>query len=261
MYIKVEYLQYIHYLYFALGMFSLSNSILIGLGSASSVFLIAFYGIFMVISWTIAIGVRRMISNYFIVDSSASIARHVLLAVLSSCAAIAMWVYLDQALILSLGIVSVNYFALFMVLIWYVFYKTKMAGKLLRSYNSRVLNKSKSLFITTRDKKDMAKLITDNDIRDYRYSSNGEVDNALLSIWTNRENEEKVVEMIGEIEIILTTKKIELLKRYIVRASRIDRVPKELKDMDNRLLKLEDNLMEYERFYYNKVKAKKADSE
>jgi hypothetical protein len=261
MYIKVQHLQYIHYFYFTIGLFSLSNSILIGMGSPFSIFLIAFYAIFMVISWLVAIGVRRMIRDYFIIDSAASITKHVLLSVLASCSAVVMWVYLDQALIVSVGIVSVNYFALFMAFVWYVFYKTKMLEKVLQSYNNRVLKKCKGLFITTRDRKGMPKLVSDNDIRDYRYSSNGDVDSNLLSIWTNREDEGKIMEIIGEIEIILATKKIELLKRYIVRASKIDHVPKELKDMDKRLLNLESRLMGYERFYHNKIKSKNPGSE
>ena len=259
MIITLRQLQFIHYYYFAMGIFSLSNAFFIGFGSPFSLIFLAFYGTNSAVAWYMSMVTRKRMKTYVVIQSLGFAIRHVIVTVVTVLATAMVWasgVIPDVGLLNTL--LMVNYFVMFMAGMWYVITRTDLTRGLFQIYDDRIFRKSKKFIIKMRYAYHNffgRQLITEHEIRDYKFGIIKEADENFVSAWKNRKKLQYVLECMGRIEIALARYALSILKETIDDLRR--EPPSEqnirlIKQSENEARDEEHDIMEYEKEFYRK---------
>jgi hypothetical protein len=257
MIVTVDQLKLIHYFYFVMGIFGLTNALFMGFGSPFLAIFLALYMVNSSVSWYIAHVARKKMSDYVVVNSLGFFISHTLLTILTVAGTTLIWVseiitdvYLLSALLMT------NYFVFFLAGLWYCLMRLDFVRDLFTIYDSYVFTKSKGFIIKVKDKYQAyfgRSLVTDEEIREYKYGTIKEVDGNLMSAWRNKSKTQYVLECLGRIELSMTSHALERLREKIsfLRASAEGQ--NSIKRAEEQLREKERNMMEYEKAFYRKT--------
>lgn len=219
MIITVRQLQIIHYYYFAMGIFSLTNAIFVGFESFFSLIFLGFYGANSAVAWYLAMVARKRMRTYVVVQSMGFAVRHVIVTLLAVLATSLIWVtdiIPDTGLLNSL--LMVNYFVMFLAGMWYVIARTDLTKGAFQIYDNHVFRKSKKLIIRMRHAYHNffgRQLVTEHELQDYSFGLIREADENFMNAWKNRKNLQYVLECMGRIEIALARSSLARLNESI----------------------------------------------
>jgi hypothetical protein len=260
MIITVRQLQLIHYYYFIMGIFALSNAIFLGIGSPYFLLFIMFYIVNSTISWYIAVVARETMKNYIIIQSLAFAIKHMIATVAAVAIAAVIWMggTMMEFSVLS-ALLMTNYMILFLAGIWYVLTRTDFAKKLFPLYDDYMFRRSRNFVIRTREKNWKyfgIRLITEREITNYKYGTLPDVDSNMLSAYRNRGQLRYVMECIGRIEMLLSQMLIERLSDEIKTARLMYRDGSsdwKLREMENMIIQERQNYKKFEMRFYEKT--------
>lgn len=111
-----------------------------------------------------------------------------------------------------------NYFVLFLAGLWYTLTMTDFVRDLFTIYDSYLFKKSKGFILKIRTaywNYFGRQLVTEEDIRRYKYGAIQEVDENLISAWKNRKKLQYVLECLGRIELSMARHALQSLKEKI----------------------------------------------
>lgn len=212
LYIGAEYFQIVHYYYFCMGMFSFTAAVIFGF--PYSILFMAFCVLNSGISWYVSWFTQKKMKRFVIIGSSSYMVSHVFLTVMISCMTIFMWyygVFMMEFLIES--IVQVNFFVFFLGMMWYILTRFDMVSGLFDYFDTLALRRAKKLILSSREKLDLKKLMTDASIKSYKPGTEPEIDSLLISIWKQKKSNLK--ENIHEFEMMMCENAIERLRNRI----------------------------------------------
>ena len=247
MYIRIEHLQLIHYVYFCFGIFTFSTAII--LNSAMplfSYFFFVFYAINSAISWYISFAAKRSLEGVIIFHSLKFIAKHIILTLLTVVFTIALWCFDPWGFLLVDLAIAANYFVFFSAVIWFFFVKLRIVQRFLRIFDTDSMDKAKDVMIKALSLK-KEHIIDDYDIRSYRYGTNPEIDKIFVSAMKNKNNKEHIKRLLGEAEILLCTQIIESIQKKLDFLMEHGADKSEIAKYERMLMKKQQKLMEYER--------------
>ncbi len=260
MIITVRHLQIIHYYYFAIGMFSLTNAFFIGFDSIFSLIFIVFYAINSGVSWYIASVARKRMKDYIILQSLVFSIKHIVVTVASVAVTTLVWV---SGIIPDVGLLNTllmaNYFVLFLAGMWYMIIKTDLAKGYFTIYDNLKFRRSKEFIIKVRNEHNRffgRELVTDNVIRAYRFGSVMEVDNNMISAWRNKDNLQYALGCMGMIELALARNVVDDLRGKVLQRGAMPSTPDNQRILSGSQRELEEeerDIMEYEKVFYRKT--------
>ncbi len=260
MIITVGQLKLIHYYYFAMGIFSVTNAFFVGFGSLFSILFMAFYGVNLVISMYIATVARRRMRDYIIIQSLGFFLKHVLITVATVGVTTLIWVsnvFQDVGLLSTM--IFVNYLFLFLAGMWYILARTEFTHDLFQFYDTRIFRKSKKFMISIRRMNRTyydRQLVTERDIDTYKFGSIKVVDENILDAWKNKEQGKFVMECMGRIELSIARFNLEDLQEKVSNLGLRTRDPlliKELEKYEKRLKEKRKEIMLYEKEFFRKT--------
>jgi hypothetical protein len=258
MIVTINHLKLIHYFYFFMGIFGLTNAIFMGIGTPFSMIFLAFYAVNSGVSWYMANVARKRMSDYVVVQSLGFFIKHSILTVLTVGGTTLLWfseIITDLNLLSSL--LTVNYFALFLAGLWYGLIRMGFVSSLFTIYDSYLFRKAKGFMIRIR-KAYMdffgRQLVTESEIRDYGYGTIKDVDENLISAWKNRNKLQYVLECMGRIELSMARHALqELRERIILLLTSLDDERSRLvKRAELELRYKEGEIRKYEKAFYLK---------
>jgi hypothetical protein len=260
MIITVKQLKLIHYFYFVIGIFGLTNAILLGVGSLFSLIFLGFYIANSGVSWYIAYVARRKMRDYLVVQSSSFFVNHTLLTLVTVALTIAVWVSgLITDLVLLNSLLLINFYVLFMAGMWYALTRTDFVSELFSVYDNFVFGRSKEFIIGIKRKNRGifgSDLVTDKSIRDYKYGTIQEVDYNLVTAWKNRKNKKFAIECMGRIQLTIASKAIDKIQEDLFALGGLpDRYENQklIKQTKEEIKRRERDLMYFERNFYKKT--------
>jgi hypothetical protein len=260
MIVTVNQLQLIHYYYFIMGIFSLTNAFFMGFGSPFSLIFLAFYTLNSLISWYMASVARKRMSDYVIVQSLRFFMTHTILTILTVGGTTLVWVsgLIPDIFLLNMLLMA-NYFVLFLAGLWYILTRTDFVGSLFTVYSSRLFRKSKGFIIRVKETYwDFfgRQLVTEEDIKNYKYGTISEVDENLISAWKNRGKLQYVLECLGRIELSLARHALQYLREKLsfLKTSQSSAENERLINRtESELSEKQRDIMEYEKAFYKKA--------
>ena len=260
MIITIRQLKLIHYYYFAMGIFGLTNAILIGFGSIFSIIFIIFYVLNSGVSWYVALVARKKMTDYVIVQSLGFFVRHVAVSVLTVGATTLFWI---SGLVPDAGLLNTmlmaNYFVLFVAGLWYMPPRTDFVGELFTIYDNYLFKKSKSFMLGVRRAHREffgRELVTETQIRDYEYGTINDVDDNLISAWKNKSKMQYVLECLGRIEISLSRFALKIMREKLFFLGGLSDTYENQKlrdDAKRELAEREKDVNEFEKSFYRKT--------
>ena len=259
MIVTVEQLRAIHYFYFAMGIFGFANAFFVGLGSPLSMLFIAFYIVNSAVGWYMAYVARKRMAKLVVVQSRGFFITHTVLALLVAGLVSLIWASaaIPEIQILNMVLVA-NYFAAFLAGLWYAATRAEFVKDLFMIYDNYLFRKSKRFIITMKYAyRDFfgRQIVSDDEIRRYKYGTIEEVDDNLMSAWRNRKKIQYVLECLGRIELYIARHSIDLLKEKISflitspdsgHRNQVGRVQRELRERERKIL-------EYEKVFFHKT--------
>jgi len=259
MIVTVNQLKLIHYFYFAMGIFGLTNSVFMGFGSPLSMIFLAFYAVNSGVSWYMAHVARRKMSSYVVVQSLGFFINHAIVTVLTVGGTALIWV---SGLIPDLHLLSTllmaNYFAMFLAGLWYGLIRADFIRGLFTVYDSYLFKKAKAFIIRIREAYwDFfgRQLVAEGEIQGYEYGTIREVDENLLSAWKNRKKLQYVLECLGRIELSMARHALQQLREKIsfLRMTPGSEREKPIARAEGELQEKENEIMRYEKAFYRKT--------
>ncbi len=259
MIITVGQLRLIHYYYFAMGVFGAVSAFFVGLDSLFSLLFLGFFLVNSAVSWYMAFVSNRRMRDYLILESGRFLAEHtIVIAIVVAFASIA-WTQLPIGdLVMLRTVMLANYFVLFIAGMWYGATKTDFVKGLFTIYDSYLFRKSKEFILKVKAAHRShfgREIASDNEIRDYRYGSNSEVDSNLVSAWKNRSKKQYVLECLGRIELALARDALKFLRDEI-RGLMVYEDSERKKMAGKAALELkrkERDIMEFEKAFYSRA--------
>jgi hypothetical protein len=259
MIITIGQLKLIHYYYFAMAIFGVVNAFFVGFDSLFSQVFLVFYILNSGVSWYIANVARKKMKDYVVIQSLRFFLNHVIITVLTVGVTLVIWisgVLTDVNLLKTL--MTANYFALFLAGLWYAFSRTDFAKELFTVYDSYLFKKCKEFIIKIKDRYRNffgGEIVSDEDIKRYKYGTNTEVDTNLVSAYQNRSKIQYVLECLGRIELSLARSAIDYLKERIgvLKISNDPANERLIQRAEKMLIQKERNIVDYEKAFYSKT--------
>ena len=216
-YLRPEYFQTIHYYFFAIGIFTLTDAFLFSYSSMISYLLFGFYALDSVISWRISWTMQRRMKDLMVMQSRRYWSSHIILTVWSAGLAVALWLAFEaDAEALLFSILMINFFLVFLGGIWYAFSRFRIAGRYFEWQEGKTIGSGKSALLSFR-KKSRLRLVDDQVISGYRKGAIPSVDQ-LFSRMSGRQRGEDAAAIAGhfrEIELKLCEARIRELERKL----------------------------------------------
>jgi hypothetical protein len=259
MIITVGQLKFIHYFYFAMAIFGFVNAFFVGFESLFSLLFLAFYVLNSLVSWYMASVARKRMRRYVVIQSRRFLINHVILTVATVGLTLLIWVSgLVTDINLLRGLMTANYFTLFLAGLWYALSRTDLFKELFTVYDSYLFRKSRDFIIRIREKYRRhfgREIVSDKEIREYSYGTIREVDSNLMSAYQNRSKLQYVLECLGRIEMSLARHAAGMLKERIgdLRMSTDARAQRLAQEAERTLAQKEENIREYERNFYSRA--------
>jgi hypothetical protein len=179
-YIAPEYFQTIHYYFFSLGIISFTSAVLFwGYGIYTYLFII-FYIVHSIISWYISWFMYLKMKEIFIINTLRYSLAHVFLTLWTGGLSVLFWYFFStqyEAMLTSL--LAINFFAVFLGVIWYLITRFKLTEKVFEWQESKDLRSARGSVIKFR-KDEKIKLVEDNLMKKYHFGSNSNVDRLFL---------------------------------------------------------------------------------
>jgi hypothetical protein len=259
MIITIRQLQAIHYYYFCMGIFSLSNAFFMGFDSLFSFIFLGFYAANSAVAWFVANVSRKRMKDYIVIQSRGFAIRHVAATVLTVIATTIIW---SSNAIPDVGLLNAllmaNYTVMFLAGMWYVITRTDLSRELFAVYDNHAFGRSKSFIIRVRQvhwKMFGRHLVTESDIRSYKYGSLKGVDENMTDAWRHRKKMQYVLECMARIELALARRSLGELKERI---SSLKLSPESrdnlrlIRESEQEYVQEERDIMEYEKEFYRK---------
>ncbi len=249
MYVRIEHLQLIHYLYFCFGIFTFSTAILLYSELPYfSYFFFIFYAINSTISWYISFVAKRSLEGVIIFRSVKFFAKHIVLTLLTVLFTIALW-YFDPWGVLLLDIaIAANYFVFFSAVIWYLFIKLRIVQRFLSIFGTDSFTKAKEILIKTLSI-EKNHIINENDIHSYKYGTNPEIDKIFLDVMRKKHDKEKTKQLLAEAEILLCTEIINAIQKKLDFLMEHGADKSKILEYERMLMRKQQKLMEYEKAF------------
>lgn len=257
MIVDVKQLKLAHYFYFVMGIFGLTNAFFVGTGSPFMPIFLAFYTVNSAVGWYIAHVARRKMSDYVVVNSRGFFINHTLLTIATVAGTTLIWVsgVITDILLLNI-LIGVNYFALFLAGLWYCLMRLDFLRDLFTIYDNYIFAKSKGFIIRIKGKYRAyfgRTLVSDNDIREYRYGTIKEVDDNLVSAWKNKSKTKYVLECLGRIELSMASRGLEKMRERLTFLGSSAGDQGSIERADEQIREMERDIMEYEKEFYKRA--------
>lgn len=260
MIITPDQLSAIHYYYFAMGTFGFCSMFFIGLDNLFSLIFLGFYVVNSAVAWYVAYVSMRKMKDYIVPQTRDFFLRHVVVTILCVGLAAGVWssgAFTDYFLLNS--IIMSNYFVLFLAGLWYAFTRMDFFGELFSFYDNYLFRKSKEFIIKAKNAHRGffgREIVSDNDIAQYKYGTDGEVDENLISAWKNKSKTQYVLECLARIELSIARKYLALLRDKVSVARTMGSGVKGKKIKQRAELELsqkERDIMAFEKAFYAKT--------
>ncbi|MBN2331438.1 MAG: hypothetical protein JXC85_06490 [Candidatus Aenigmarchaeota archaeon] len=178
-FISPNQLQIAHYYFFCMAVVSFSSAIIFYFEPLFSYIFLTFYVIHSGISWHIALFLHRRLKEIYVITSMKYFSYHFVLTAWSSCLTIVFWhVFRNEFSAMASSLIIINYFLIFVAIFWLMLARIGFVQQLFEWYDSRKASKLSAMVLRLREKVG-AKLVTDDDILDYRYGSDEKIDYLL----------------------------------------------------------------------------------
>jgi hypothetical protein len=212
LYIRPEYFQTVHYYFFCLGIFSLTASFMFTTYNAYSYLFMIFYIVNSGIAWYMSWFMHSRMKTVFIIRMGRYAASHMVLTVLSGGMAVFMyWAFALEFEALMTVFVTVNFFVIFMGLMWYAIGALKIADRFFDWQDKGRLETGREMVMRYRGKGGL-KLVDDETIRGYQWGSNGAIDQLFMKAKMKSEKGGDFSEVVRDIEVKLSEMKIHELE-------------------------------------------------
>ena len=174
--LKPEYLQTIHYYFFALGMFSLVSAATFSDLSVYSYLFIGFYGTHSAVSWYVSWAMHRSMREVIVINSGRYALSHIVLTVWSAALAVLMWFLFDVNYeYLMFSLISVNFFALFLAGLWLALARMRLLQRFVSWQDRKQLDASREAVAEFRRKAKLY-LVDDDMLLGYAWGSDRRID-------------------------------------------------------------------------------------
>lgn len=260
MIITVDQLKLIHYYYFIMGIFSLTNAFFLGFTNIFSVIFLVFYVLNSSISWYVAAVARNRMKDYIILNSLKFFINHSILTAITVAGTTLIWVSeIITDIFLLNTLLLVNYFVLFFAGIWYALTRTDFVRSLFTIYDNYMFSRSKNFIIKTKEKYWNyfgRHIVSKEEIKKYKYGTNPEVDDNLRSAWSNKGKKQYVLECLGRIELSLARQALDLIRDKVsmLKSASTSVEDENLLNLNEKMMKdREEAIMEYEKEFYRKA--------
>jgi hypothetical protein len=260
MIITVDQLKLIHYYYFMMGIFSLTNAILLGFTNIFSFIFLGFYILNSSISWYMAAVARKKMKDYIILNSLRFFINHSILTVITVAGTTFVWVSeIITDIFLLNALLMANYFVLFLAGLWYVLTRTDFVRSLFTVYDNYIFSRSKNFIIGIKEKHWNyygRQIVSKEEIKKYRYGTIPEVDDNLLSAWNNKGKKQYILECLGRIELALARQALDLIRDKVstLKSTSTNVEDENLLILNEKIMKdREEAIMEYEKEFYRKA--------
>ncbi len=211
-YIGTDSFQIVHYYYFCMGMFSFTAAIMFGF--PYSLFFIMFFILHSIISWYVSYFMQKKMNKFIVIQSGSYFISHFILTILTVGFTLILWYYqVFIELFLLESIIFINYFVLFIGILWYALSRIDVVNGLFAYFDSINFKRAKKLVIKKREDLGLKKLVTDAIIDSYEPGSHLEVDSLIMSIWGKRKG--NIKERIYNLEMKLCTNIIDRYRNKI----------------------------------------------
>ena len=257
LYIKPDYFQTIHYYFFSLGIFSLTTSFLFTSYNAYSYIFMAFYVVNSGVSWYMSWFMHTRMKAVFVIRTGSYAASHVILTLFSGGMAVGIyWLFEIQFEAIITAFIMINFFVLFMGLMWYILGTLKVTERFLDWQDKNKLEIGKDLVMKLRERKGV-KLMDDDALRAYKFGTDPQIDRLFMEAKMKSENGEDFLETARQIEMRMGELKIGELQGKVENISKgeLSTAEKELLSSYRSLIKShEKGMLEYEKALYKKGK-------
>lgn len=217
LYISPDYFQTIHYYFFCLGIISFTSIFMFwGVGIFSYLFII-FYIAHSAISWYVSWFMFIRMRKIYIINTFRYAISHTILTIWSGGLSVLLWYVAAEYFEAVLStLLMMNFFAVFLGVIWYVLSKWKLIDSFFDWMQSGDLRKGKAVMHDFR-KKNRLSLVDDGVIDEYLWGSDNRIDRLFLQAKKQRDEklEEVIPDTIKDIEIALTELRIRELEKRV----------------------------------------------
>ena len=187
-YLRITYLQAVHYYYFGLSIMSFFTAFLLGFMPAYFLIFIALFGLNSVVSWFMSIQIYRKVKQLIVINSAKYLVKHFLLAILLIGGEISLVFFAPEYITMVVNIfMYLNFFTLFVVGMMYGVSRVHFVKKEFATQDVFKMRVSKNMMIQFRHKKGVRPVfVTDQEIREYRLGTIDSLDKILTSISKDR---------------------------------------------------------------------------
>jgi hypothetical protein len=249
LYIKPEYFQTVHYYFFCLGTFSLTTSFLFTAYNAYGYLFLAFYVANSAIAWYMSWFMHTRMKTVFVIRMGRYAASHIILTILSGGTSVFLyWIFALEFEAVMTAFIMVNFFVIFLGLMWYALGKFKVAEKFFDWQDRGKLETGREMVMRYRSKGGL-RLVEDQEIMGYKWGSNADIDQLFMQVKMKSEKGNDFSDAVRDIEIKIGEIRIRELE------GRIENLKKGQSMTDENLLQSymgavrsrEKSMMEYEK--------------
>lgn len=248
-YIKPEHFQTIHYYFFSLGIFSFTTSLLFAAYNAYSYLLVALYVANSAMAWYMSWLMHSRMKTVFLIRMGSYVASHMLLTLVSGGASVLLYAFfqLDFEVFVT-GFVMVNFFVIFLGLMWYAIGAMKIAERFFEWQDRGRLQTGREMVMRYRSKGGL-KLVDDEAIRSYRWGTSAAIDQLFMQAKMKAGKGEDFSEAVREIEMKLSGMRIQELEEKVENLKKAGDGSDEglLKSYMGAIMSQERNVMDYEK--------------
>ncbi len=183
-YLRITYLQAVHYYYFALGLMSFFTAMLLGFMPAYFIIFITLFALNSAVSWFMSVSIYRRVKQLIVINSLKYAIKHFVLALFLILGEISLLFLAPGYFIPVLNIfMFINFFALFAVAMLYGISRVHFVRKEFAVQDVFRIRVAKNMIIHFRHKKGIRPVfVTDQEIREYKPGTVHSLDKILASL-------------------------------------------------------------------------------
>jgi hypothetical protein len=187
-YLRITYLQSVHYYYFGLSILSFFTAFLLGFMPSFFMIFIILFGLNSVVSWLMSIHIYRKVRQLIVINSARYIIKHLLLAMAIIGGEMSVVFFTSGYLTLMLNaFMLLNFFTLFAVAMLYGISRIRFVSREFATQDVFRMRVAKNMMIQFRHRERMRPVfVTDQEIREYELGTINGLDRILTSIAKER---------------------------------------------------------------------------